>query len=250
MSAEFVVYSPLSPSELEQVENTCLEHIAGFYEEHDDAGEQWGAIALGGEVPSADEATALARLPDDSGPSPRTRTILSRLETIRSAITIERPGDLDVDRMQVSILRFLVARAGAGLVRLGDRLDTSEAVLAELKGRQGAEGFDLGDEPVIESPELDDLDEEEEEEPTSPMIAAVRGLIAQLRSDELLDVTGEFDIVDATEAVLRALERFDRRAGNLAPFIADTLLEVEGVEELYADDATLELRVRDALSGV
>jgi hypothetical protein len=119
MSVEFVVFSALPPAELERVEQECRARLEAWFDDHEDSGDEWGEFALGGWVPPPEQAAQMVWLAGDRGPAPsssaRTKQILARLKTIRSAITIERPGNLEVDRLQVSILRFLVERAGPGL---------------------------------------------------------------------------------------------------------------------------------------
>jgi hypothetical protein len=82
--------------------------------------------------------------------------------------------------------------------------------------------------------------------PPSPLHQAIHRLIDALRADNLLDVEASFSVTVVTEALINALERAqsDSTEGAVAK-VADALLEAPGVEELYADDETLERLLRE-----
>lgn len=252
MSIDFTVFSALTPAELRKVEQACQERIEAWYDENEDAGDDPPVeLALGGVVPSPDQAAQMVWLPDDRGPAPpdseQTRAILERLGTIRSGITIDRPGDLETDPLKVSIVRFLVERAGPGLVRLVDSLELSESVLGRLRDEQGVPGFAdagvAGDEPDLELD--DDLPAAQ-----TPMSKAVRSFIERLRRDEVLEVEPSFAIEPACDAVLETLEKMQKRGRGGAATVADALLGVPGVVDIYADDAALEKYIQEAMRNV
>lgn len=252
MSIDFTVFSALTPAELQKVEQACRERIDAWYDEHDDGGDDPPVeLALGGVVPSPDEAAQMVWLPDDRGPAPadseQTQAILDRLGTIRSAITIDRPGDFATDPLQVSVVRFLLERSGPGLVRLVDSLELTESVLGNLRSKQGVPGFEdaggAGDEPDLELD--DDLPAAQ-----TPMSKAVRSLIDSLRRDEVLEVEPTFAIEPACDAVLETLEKMQKRGRGGASNVADALLGVPGVVDIYADDAALEQYIQEAMRNV
>jgi hypothetical protein len=87
--------------------------------------------------------------------------------------------------------------------------------------------------------------------PLTPLHLAIHRLIDALRGDNLLEVEESFSLPEVTEALINALERAqsDSTEGAVAK-VADALLEAPGVEELYADDETLERLLRDVFGGL
>lgn len=138
MSATWFIYSPLAPQQMRSLEEECDSAIEEYLEEHPDCDDQFGEILAGGALPAPEEvrrAYGHYRLP-------LAPAILDRLGRCRSVMTIDRPGDLDVDALQVSALRFLLERAGEALVMRNDYpLEPAEELLAEIARKQGAPGF-------------------------------------------------------------------------------------------------------------
>lgn len=139
MSATFFVFSPLHPKEMIALSDSVVTAVEDYLEEHPDCEDDWGEMSAGGRIPTADEvrdAYARFRIALEG-------SVLDRLERCRSAFTIDHPGDIDaVGGLQVSLLRFVLERAGDALVLLNDYpLETSEELLAKLKKRPHAKGF-------------------------------------------------------------------------------------------------------------
>jgi len=138
MSATFQILSPISPREMLDLERACMAAVEAYLDEHPDCEDQWGEIGAGGPIPRQPEVVAAYRryrldLPD---------VVVERLSRCRSSMMIDRPGDLDADRLQVSILCFLLERAGEGLIMFNDYplVDTTAALL-DLRRRRGVRGF-------------------------------------------------------------------------------------------------------------
>jgi hypothetical protein len=247
MSADYIIYSPLSPSNLAKLVATCQEQVDEWYLDHDSREDQWGEFFIGGDVPSPGDAAAM--VVDEDGivapvDSDKTEQVLERLGDIKSAITIERPGNIDTDKMQVSILRYLLEGAGLGLVKLVDVIELSEVVLEEVKMRDGAEGF--GDEAARERHAAADDDDATPEPlaadgPVDPVFRAVFNMLAELQRDGSLDVEPHFDAERATEAIIRSLSKSGGR--DVGGTVAKVLLKARGVEELYLDDDELAKRI-------
>ena len=142
---EFTILSPVSPERMREIESECYGVIREWYENHDDPGDEWGEFHVGGMVPAPREAARMVWL-DDDRPAPessdKTRQVLTLLGNVRSSLTIAEPGDIAVDLLQVSILRFLLERAGTGLICMSDSLEPAELILDELRDLPGAPGFD------------------------------------------------------------------------------------------------------------
>ena len=247
MSVQYVIFTPLSPVEAAELVDLCHQHIEAWYLDHDDQDERWGELVVGGELPSPGDATAMVC--DDDGvvmpvDSEKTAVVLARLETVRSAITIERPGGVDTDRIQVSVLRFLLERAGEGLIQLVDMIEPVEVILGELAGREGAAGFgdpDAHKRYVMTEAMASNPEPLEADGPVDPVFAAIFRLLAELQRDGSMDVEPHFDAERATESIIRALNKSGGR--DLGGTVAQVLLKARGVEELYLDDEELARRM-------
>lgn len=243
MSVDYIIYSPLSPAKLAELVETCQRRVDEWYLDHEERDDQWGEFFLGGDPPSPGDAASMVH--DSDGvvapvDSEKTAAVLERLASIKSAITIERPGNIDVDRMQVSILKFLLEGAGAGLVQLVDAIELSEVILEEVATREGAAGF--GDEAAHERHLAEDAEAAVPEPlaadgPVDPVFRAVFNLLAELQRDGSLDVEPHFDAERATESIIRALSKTGGR--DVGGTVAKVLLKARGVEELYLDDDEL-----------
>jgi len=139
MSATYTLLSPLSPKEMLALEESVQRAVDEYLEEHPDCDDEWGEMSAGGDIPKAEQVVAAYRqyhleLPDG---------VLERLKKCRSAFSIDRPGDIEAaGGLQVSILRFLLERAGEGMALLNDYpFESSEHLLARLKKKRGAKGF-------------------------------------------------------------------------------------------------------------
>ncbi|WP_156040743.1 hypothetical protein [Chondromyces apiculatus] len=138
MSATWWIYSPLAPQAMRDLEAECERAVEAFLEEHPGCDDEVAEVLAGGELRSLDEVKeGYARY--------RTKlsaAVAARVEACRSVMTLERPGDLDVDALQVSVLRYLLERTGEALVMFNDYpLVPSEHALENLAEKEGAEGF-------------------------------------------------------------------------------------------------------------
>lgn len=139
MSATFSIISTLTPSEMLALEGTAIRAVEEYLEAHPECEDEWGEMGAGGSMPTPDEARAAyekVRLPLEPD-------VLERLERCRSVLSIDHPGDIEtVGGLQVSILSFLLERAGESLVLLNDfPFEKGEALIERLSSRPGAPGF-------------------------------------------------------------------------------------------------------------
>ena len=139
MSATYTILSSLEAKEMLDLEQACLRAVEEYLEEHPECEDDWGEMGAGGAIPRAEEvgeAYAERRLVPDAD-------LIERLGRCRSAFSIDQPGDIEtVGGLQVSILRFLLERAGESLVLLNDYpFEKGDALLAKLRTRPGAKGF-------------------------------------------------------------------------------------------------------------
>lgn len=116
MSATFRLLAPLLPREMLDLEAACEREVEAYLHEHPDCEDEWGEIVAGGPLPTREEVVAAYRLyrldlSDE---------VLERLDACQSSLSIDRPGDLDTDRLQVSVLRLFLERAGRALVMFND----------------------------------------------------------------------------------------------------------------------------------
>jgi hypothetical protein len=145
MSATYTLLSPLSPKEMLELVERCQKAVDDYLEDHPECDDEWGEIAPGGSIPAparVRESYRSLRLPLDP-------EVLARLARCRSVISIDRPGDIETTGgLQVSILRFLLASAGEGMLLLNDYpFESSEHLLARLRSKRGAKGFGEGEPP-------------------------------------------------------------------------------------------------------
>lgn len=249
MSVKYIIFSPLSLAEITDLVHTCKQYVDEWYIDHDDRDDEWGEFWVGGDIPSPGDAAAMVC--DEEGivrpvDSEQTAEVLERLETVRTAITIERPGSIDSDRMQVSILKHLLEGAGKSLIQLVDVIELTEVILDELADREGAPGFAdpeahrrhmLAAAMAAENPEPLEADG-----PVDPVFAAIFKMLAELQRDGSIDVEPHFDAERATESIIRALNKSGGR--DVGGTVAKVLLKARGVEELYLDDDELAERMQ------
>lgn len=92
-------------------------------------GQEWGDITVEEAIPSVDDVIELS----EAFGRPVSDDVLDRLETCRTAFSVERAGVHDLDALQVSILEFLLDNVGPCLIDWGDmQIVLSEDVRKEL----------------------------------------------------------------------------------------------------------------------
>lgn len=99
---------------------------------------------------------------------------------------------------------------------------------------------------AADRPDLLPSDEEEAELDASPveapLVVAARGFLEELRNSDQLQLTDEARPAALAERMVTWLEKLD--AANVARAIGEWLLDQDEVDELFADDATLEATLR------
>lgn len=104
-----------------------------------------------------------------------------------------------------------------------------------------------GDDPTGTNTDLEDGLEDAQSE--LPLALGIRAMVERLVKEELLVVDEHFSPQQACDVVLNTLERFNKRGPRRTiEAIAEALTDVRGVEELFADDDTLEERLRETLA--
>lgn len=138
MSATWQILSPLTPREMLDLEAECTRVVTDYLDDHPDCDDAWGELGVGGALPTQPEVVSGYQRYRLALP----KAILEKLAACRSSMTIDRPGDLAVDRLQVSVLRYLVERAGDGLVLFNDYPFVMAArVLTDLRKAPSAREF-------------------------------------------------------------------------------------------------------------
>lgn len=139
MSVELVLFSPLSPDELEDVVVSCTAEIEAYRARHPTIADKTGELVMGGTVPTIEEARAAHEEYEEPFPD----SLAKKLAKIRSACTIRDPGDLESSPLQVSAVRYLVDRIDDGLALLIDYpLLTIKACVEELGGYKARDDFE------------------------------------------------------------------------------------------------------------
>jgi hypothetical protein len=238
MGIHWSILTPLPGNELIALEQEyhalADEYLAG----NPECDDSWGEASATGPVPSEQEVRdAYTRyhlpLPD---------TIVKRLATCRSVLTIDRPGELDESPLQASLLRHVLKRAGKSLVMLVDYpLQTSEVVQVQLRRLPAAPGFDeLGRAPVPEA----------EPEPPSAPHKEQPGERRAARIIEALQRAAAGD-ADARLDMRRALERSPELARRYAQLVVEegAIGDAQAAKDLGVNAAEL-ARVADQLAYV
>jgi hypothetical protein len=132
MGGEWRIYSGLSSQEAAAIEERYAAALEAYLDEHPDAegGSRLAEVLASGLVPATEEIlSALDLAPQDLAPAVR-----ERLENCRSVLILDRPGNLELDRLQVSALRYLLEQAAPCLLGGGeDRLELGEKVISGLR---------------------------------------------------------------------------------------------------------------------
>jgi hypothetical protein len=253
VSLDFVILSPKPPTELGAVEAECRTLLDNWLVTHDGVDEPFADFDLGGLIPSADDAAQMVfevdggRAGDDS---PEVAEVLSRLATIRSAITIERPDDPAVNPLVVSVLRFLIRGAGEGLVQFADAIQTTEQAIAWLADKTETEGFLPTRTTTVRTPRSGTRAVTVDTAPRANLAAidVPRLIVDRLVADGLVAL----DPGRRRDSLEKQLDRALASDDELSPVKAliEVLLDHDAVAEVYGTDAQLEQSMRLALESV
>lgn len=253
MSVDIVIFSPKLPAELGTVEAECRTLLDNWLVAHDGVDEPFADFDLGGAVPSADDAMQLVWDTDGglaAPDSPEVAEALSRLATVRSVITIERPDDPAVNPLVVSVLRFLIRGAGEGLVQFVDALETTEQALASLAGHPEAESFLPARTTTVRTPRSGNRAVTVDTAPRGNLAAidVPRLIVDRLVADGLIAL----DSAKRRDGLEKQLDRALASDDELSPVKAliEVLLDHDAVAEVYGTDAELEGSMRRALESV
>lgn len=253
MGIDYVIFSPKAPGDLAAVLAECHMLVDNWLVAHDGTDEPFEDFDLGGHIPTEDEARALVwdldgnRAGDDS---PELAEVLSRLDTIRSAITISRPEDPSVSPLVVSLLRFLIRGAGEGLVQFVDVLDTTERALESLVDKAEAPDFLPQRSNTVRTPRSGARAVTVE---TSPRINIAAIDVPRLIVDRLVgDGLIALDPKRRRDGLEKELDRALAAEDVISPVKAliEVLLDHDAVAEVYGTDAQLEASMRRALQSV
>jgi hypothetical protein len=149
MEGKWFILSPHPHRHLAALEGACDRAVDAYLEENPDCEDTFGEVSAINAVPTEEE------LKRALGKKKGAAAVLARFEGCRASLGIERPGSLDDDPLQVSILGFLLEHAGEAIVLLDDHVpQLAETVLALLASKKGAEGFaeDITDLEVFAPP--------------------------------------------------------------------------------------------------
>jgi hypothetical protein len=131
LAFSWFVYTTLSTRDAQTLEEGMREALDQLLRERPGLirGAEWGDVNVEADLPAVDDVVELSEAYD----RPVSDEVLDRLESCRSAISVERAQVSDLDPLQVSILQYLVERAGPCLVDWGDmQIVLSEDVLTEI----------------------------------------------------------------------------------------------------------------------
>lgn len=250
---DYVIFSPKTPAELGVVEAECRTLVDNWLVAHDGVDEPFADFDLGGIIPTADEALQRVAAADGgfaAEDSPEAAEVLSRLATIRSAITIERPDDPAVNPLVVSVMRFLVRGAGEGLVQLAEPLLTTDQALAWFADKREADGFLPPRTTTVRTPRSGTRAVTVDTAPRENLAAidVPRLIIDRLVADDLVAL----DPGMRRDGLEKQLDRALASDDELSPVKAliEVLLDHDAVAEVFGTDAQLEASMRRALESV
>jgi len=253
VSVDYVIYSPKTPGELGAVLAECRDLLDNWLVAHDGVDEPFADFDLGGMIPTADAATQMVWDPDGgqaSEDSPEVAEVLSRLATIRSAITIERPDDPAVNPLVVSVLRFLIRGAGQGLAQFVDALETTEQAIASLTDKAEADSFLPSRQTTVRTPRAGARAVTVDTAPRANLAAidVPRLIVDRLVADGLIAL----DPGRRRDSLEKQLDRALAADDELSPVKAliEVLLDHDAVAEVYGTDQELEGSMRRALESV
>ena len=145
MEATWQIVSPLPAAQMSALESAVDRAVDAYLEANPDCPDTFGEVLASDEVPDAKELAGKKK----ALPAP----VQERLAQCHSVLTIERPGSLAKDPLQVSILRYVLEHSGEAVVVFdGKTPELAEKVLADLEKRKAAQGFGVSAELP---PELD-----------------------------------------------------------------------------------------------
>jgi hypothetical protein len=253
VSVDYVIYSPKTPAELGAVLGECRDLLDNWLVAHDGVDEPFADFDLGGIIPSADDAVRMVW--DPAGglageDSPEVAEVLSRLATVRSAITIERPDAPETNPLVVSVLRFLLRGAGEGLAQIVDALHTTEQMLASLADKAEAEGFLPAKQTTVRTPRSGTraVTVDTAARVNIAAIDVPRLIVDRLVQDQLIAL----DPGRRRDSLEKALDRALASDEELSPVKAliEVLLDHDAVAEVFGTDKELEASMRRALQSV
>lgn len=198
MGKEWHIYSELSPQDASTLEERYVAVLEAHFDERPEAQavERVGAVTASALVPSLAEILGPLGLEKRGQPPP----VLERLERCRSMLTVDRPGQLDLDRLQVSALRFLLEQAAPCVVGgLEDRLELGEKALSSLRRYRSAGPLEGKPEPPVTPRPVRRRAERPGEVRAMRLLAALRAL----EDDPLLE--------EQARARVRAVPELGRR---------------------------------------
>jgi len=128
----YYIYTPLDFEEVRRLEDQYSQEFERFLSDNPEIGdynEGTGMVFVSKNVPSLEEVKQTnAEFEIELADS-----LLGRLRGCRSVIEIENPLPPDASRLQVSTLRFLLEKAGSGIMDWGDhQLQPCEDALAKI----------------------------------------------------------------------------------------------------------------------
>jgi hypothetical protein len=138
MSDLWRVFSPISLDAMSELEAECDRLIDAYLASHPKSRDTFGELSASKSVPKEKEARAAYEKAGVAFPT----ALKTSLKACKSALMIERPGDLDRDPLQVSVLAFVLEHAEDALVAFEDApYEPSVTVLVELSKKKTAAGF-------------------------------------------------------------------------------------------------------------
>ncbi|MEL6339726.1 MAG: hypothetical protein AAFQ65_07445 [Myxococcota bacterium] len=153
MSADYTVYSPLPPSTILSVLEECRRKIEEWSEAREGYDDPYGHLSISSHLPdeewleemeTIDEELSFDEGEDEAAREQRRikrERVSQRVPSLKGGININRPADFEISPTQVSIMRFLLANLGDGVVAMVDWLYVTEDIVAELTPMESVEDW-------------------------------------------------------------------------------------------------------------
>jgi hypothetical protein len=138
MSDQWRVFSSIAFEKMSELEEACDRLVDAYLLRHPGSKDTFGELSASKGAPKEKDARAAYEEAGIAFPP----EMKAALKGLKSTLVIDRPGDLDRDPLQVSVLGFVLSHAGNALVAFDAApFRSADEVIVELAKKKRAAGF-------------------------------------------------------------------------------------------------------------